>query len=127
MGCQVRNADAIRPEWQAVKLGDPLRLHPSAPPLHAAIVDPPRALVFLGSPVPAGGGSGGPAGLAATWQFVLEPLEGGRTRLLVRGRYAHGPALGDRLAMGPTFVEPISYAMERRMLRGIRERAESAR
>jgi hypothetical protein len=127
MGCRVRNADELRSEWQSVKVGDPLRLHPSAPPLHATIVDPPRALVFLGSPVPAEGGAGGPAGLAATWQFVLEPREAGQTRLLVRGRYTHGPSLGDRLAMGPAFVEPISYAMERRMLRGIKARAEGVR
>ena len=35
--------------------------------------------------------------------------------------------LATRLAFGPTFVEPIGFAMDRRMLLGVKERAESKR
>ncbi len=54
------------------------------------------------------------------WTFVLRE-ENGRTRLLSRNRFRL-PTLATRLAMLP--MEPGSLVMERRMLLGIRERAE---
>jgi hypothetical protein len=54
------------------------------------------------------------------WTFVLEPRNGG-TRLLSRNRYRL-PTLGARIAMLP--MEPASLVMERKMLRGIKQRAE---
>ena len=56
------------------------------------------------------------------WAFVLEDL-GGQTRLLSRNRVAMpDPSLGDRIGMA--VMEPGSLVMERKMLRGIKERAE---
>ena len=56
------------------------------------------------------------------WAFVLDDL-GGRTRLLSRNRIAmQDPSLGDRIGMA--VMEPGSLVMERKMLRGIKERAE---
>src|SRR3954468_21805947 len=54
------------------------------------------------------------------WTFVLEPRDGG-TRLVSRNRFRL-PALGARIAMLP--MEPGSLLMERKMLRGIKQRAE---
>jgi hypothetical protein len=54
------------------------------------------------------------------WTFVLEP-EGAGTRLVSRNRFRL-PTLGARLGMIP--MEPASLVMERKMLRGIKERAE---
>ena len=54
------------------------------------------------------------------WTFVLEPRNGG-TRLVSRNRFRL-PTLGARLGMIP--MEPASLVMERKMLRGIAERAE---
>ena len=67
-----------------------------------------------------------------TWAFVLEDLEPmrespgspGATRLLVRERY------GYLRRWAPLLVEPVevvSFAMSRKMLRGIKERAEASR
>jgi hypothetical protein len=54
------------------------------------------------------------------WTFVLEPREGG-TRLISRNRFRL-PTLVAHIGMLP--MEPGSLVMERRMLRGIKQRAE---
>ena len=108
VGCRIENADAVNPEWQDVRPGDEVRLHPQAPPLLVLAVDPGRLLV-LGEPE------------VFSWAFVLEP-EGDGTRLLVRSRGSFG--LPDVLA---PLLAPAHGVMERAMLRGVRERAERAR
>lgn len=56
------------------------------------------------------------------WTFVLVP-ENGSTRLISRNRIAmKGAAAGQRLGM--LAMEPGSLVMERRMLLGIKQRAE---
>jgi hypothetical protein len=52
--------------------------------------------------------------------FVLEPIDARTTRLIVR---RNGIALGSRV-MRRLFWEPAYFVMERRMLLGIKERAE---
>ena len=54
------------------------------------------------------------------WMFVLEE-RGGKTRLVSRNRFRL-PRLRDRIGMAP--MEPGSLVLERKMLRGIKERAE---
>lgn len=57
------------------------------------------------------------------WNFALVPLTSGQTRLLVRERVAFDSIL-TRVLMAP--VGPISFVMTRRMLLGIKARAELA-
>ncbi len=54
------------------------------------------------------------------WTFVLEARDGG-ARLISRNRFRL-PTLGARIGMVP--MEPGSLVMERKMLRGIKQRAE---
>jgi hypothetical protein len=54
------------------------------------------------------------------WSFVLDDRDGG-TRLISRNRFRL-PRRRDRIGMLP--MEPGSLVMERKMLRGIKERAE---
>ncbi len=54
------------------------------------------------------------------WTFVLE-ARNGSTRLISRNRFRL-PTLIARLGMIP--MEPASLVMERKMLRGIKQRAE---
>jgi hypothetical protein len=54
------------------------------------------------------------------WTFVLAERDG-TTRLISRNRFRL-PTLGARIGMLP--MEPGSLVMERRMLRGIEQRAE---
>jgi hypothetical protein len=54
--------------------------------------------------------------------FVVEPREGERTRLLARGRTARGPAV----ILNALLIEIPHFVMERKMLLGIKRRAERA-
>jgi hypothetical protein len=52
----------------------------------------------------------------------VEPLGAGRCRVVSRFRTACSDDLATRLMQGPALLEPVGFAMDRRMLLGIRER-----
>jgi hypothetical protein len=118
VGCDIHSADRVVPQWQDLKVGDHVKLHPEVG-LAVALVEPGRALVLRG---------GVPMGAAQppydfTWAFVLREQPEGTTRLLVRERYAYTQRWASWL------VEPVAvvaFVMSQRMLRGIRDRAEWA-
>ena len=56
------------------------------------------------------------------WTFVIEQTQEGKTRLISRNRFRL-PKLKDKIGMIP--MEPASLVMERRMLHGIKKRAEN--
>ena len=102
-GCEMRNADRIHPEWQRREIGEPVFLHPSLG-LKVDVFEPGRAI-----------------GLAGWGSWVLEPEGPGRTRLLGRGR----PIVGPGGALYYTLlVELPHFIMQRKMMLGIKERAE---
>ena len=115
VGCDIHSADRVVSEWQQVEVGDEVRLAPTAG-LRVAILEPGRALVLQGSlPI-----ARRPP-FDSTWAFVLCEQPDGTTRLLSRERY------GYRRWWAPFVVEPtqaISFVMSRKMLLGIRDRAE---
>jgi hypothetical protein len=55
--------------------------------------------------------------------FHVSGADGG-SRVVSRFRCASSDDLPTRLAIGPTLLEPLGFAMDRRMLLGIRDRAE---
>lgn len=125
-GCKIHSVDQILPTLQDVQAGELIRLGPEGYPCFAvAAADPPRALVLISADPKTGqpvefASSAGKGYSIATWQFILRPLGDGATRLLVRQRLAHSPDL--------TWVwrltEPVGFVMERKMMLGIRRRAE---
>ena len=122
VGCGVRDAERIHPEWQA-RAGDRLVLHPSGPPFEIVEAEPGRHLLVFGAPDEEARAAGRPWA-AASWLLLTQALDPERTRLVSRYRSAGSGDLRTRLAMGPALMEPIGFAMDRRMLRGIRRRAE---
>ena len=80
-------------------------------------VDAPRALVLRQAP-PEHPWNG-------VWSFHVVPEGPGRCRLLSRGRTERSSQLGVRLAT--RVGEPVTLVMTRRMLHGIKQRAERAR
>jgi hypothetical protein len=118
IGCDIHSADRVVREWQDIKAGDEVRLHPDVA-LEVAAVDPGRSLV-LRSAVPDGNA---PPPFGFTWAFALQPGPDGTTRLIVRERYAYTQPWA-RLIVEP--VEVIGFVMTQKMLRGIRSRAERA-
>ena len=118
IGCDIHSADRVVREWQDIKAGDAVRLHPDVA-LEVAAVDPGLSLV-LRSAVPDGNA---PPPFGFTWAFALQPGPDGTTRLIVRERYAYTQPWA-RLLVEP--VEVIDFVMTQKMLRGIRSRAERA-
>ena len=107
-----RSAENLLPEHQHLTLGDFI---PAAPPdvLGGRVADVTRWKVLAIEPYRA-------LVLQGWGAFVLEPLGEGATRLIVRSR---GPGAWGRLSHY-LFWEPAHFVMERRMLVGIKERAE---
>lgn len=121
VGCDIHSAERIVDSWQELEPGDLVRLHPKVA-LAVASVDPGHSLVLH-----AGAGMGdaaSPGPYDFTWAFVVRRHPGLTTRLIARERYAYTSPLSAAL------IEPVAAAsaiMSRKMLRGIRERAERAR
>jgi hypothetical protein len=122
VGCGVRNAERIHPEWQD-RRDTELVLHPRAPGLPVVDVAPGRHLVAYAAPDPAAVDGGRPW-TAASWLLMVEPLGLSRCRVISRYRSAHSADLRTRLGFGAALLEPIGFAMDRRMLAGIRERSQ---
>lgn len=104
-GCQMRNADEVHPEWQHRERGETVFLHPAGG-MSVTVFEPGRAI-----------------GLENWGTFALEPAGPARTRLLARGRVPPGLLAAPYAALW----EIPHFAMERRMLLGIKERAERTR
>jgi hypothetical protein len=103
-GCEMRNAEDIHEEWQHREIGETVFLHPTGG-LEVTVFEPGRAL-----------------GLRNWGTLVVEPDGRGRTRLLVRGVIPPGHFA----AAYAVLMEAPHFIMERRMLLGIKERAERA-
>ena len=108
--CHMRNADEIVPEWQELKVGDKIWLHPKAPPTEVAAIEPGRAIVLKG------------------WgAFVLQPIDEKTTRLIIRSQGDYNPDLGNAVLnflLWRVVFEPAHFIMQRKMLLGIKARAE---
>jgi hypothetical protein len=120
-GLHIHSAAEIRPEWQVLAVGDRVvvvpegyRPLPAGYAFRVAMVAPPRALVLRQAP-PEHPWNG-------VWSFHVLPVGRGRCRLVSRSRTEAPPQLGLRLAT--RVMEPVTLVMTRRMLRGIKQRAE---
>ena len=122
-GCKIENSSRILEEHQRLRKGDPIRLHVEVPPMTVAIVDEPTALVLHGNP----GEADDSTTISTSWAFLLLEQPEGTTRLLSRTRYHYPDDLRSRLMGGPLLVEPVSFVMERKMLRVIKALVESFR
>jgi hypothetical protein len=105
------SATDILAEFQELKVGDEIPLG-RGPGFPVKAVEPYRTLVL--------GGAGD--GFAWTWQFGLFPLDGTRTRLISRNSVRHPRTVGSCLFM--RVLEPAAFVMTRRMLLGLKKRAE---
>ncbi len=119
VGCDIHSADRIIEDWQDVAVGDTVNLYPDVG-LSVAEVDRGRALVLRGGLPDARAGT---SPYDFTWSFVLRDAPKRTTRLIVRERYKYAHRW---VAAMVEPVELVSFVMSRRMMRGIKERAEQA-
>jgi hypothetical protein len=106
LGLDMHSVDRVLPEYQHPEVGDTIGLGSNR--MRVERVEPQRVLAWRSED-----GNW-------VWTFVLEEREGS-TRLISRNRFRL-PSLAARIGMLP--MEPGSLLMERRMLHGIKERAE---
>jgi hypothetical protein len=59
-----------------------------------------------------------------SWLLFVEPVSPVRSRLISRFRSDCSEDFATRIAYGPILTEPVGYVMDRRMLQGVKERAE---
>jgi hypothetical protein len=123
--CDIHSTDRIHPELQSLAAGDLIRLGAPAgyPCFRVSRLRPAEFLVLVAAdPMPPHevATADSPGGIA-TWQWHLRPVaEGNGTRLVARQRLTYP----DTMNVMWHVVEPISFVMERQMLRGIKQRAE---
>ncbi|MCO6451106.1 MAG: hypothetical protein J5I90_10005 [Caldilineales bacterium] len=110
--CRLVNADRIHPEWQDLKVGDKVEMCPDQampPPYTVSMINPNEALIM---------GHQENGEWVNQWQFVLLPQADGNTRLVLRTRTNSVGGFWD-------IIHPGVFIMERGMLLGVKERAES--
>jgi hypothetical protein len=127
LGLEIHSADRIIPELQRLQVGDAVRLAPEDNfndlYYEVAGIEPRQALILATPGPPAVNFSKRlPYG---SWTFALIPAGDEATRLIARTRMDFGPGLANRLT-NKYALEPIHFIMERRMLLGIKRRAESS-
>jgi hypothetical protein len=123
VGLDIHTTGEIREEWQHLAVGDRVVVAPEGwGPLpdgysfRVARVEPPRALVLRQAP-PEHPWNG-------VWSFHVVDAGEGRCRLLARARTEVPASAGARVA--GRVLEPVTLVMTRRMLHGIRQRAEDS-
>ncbi len=120
-GLGIHSADSVEDRWQDLAVGDDVHLADEVA-LRVALLEPGSHVVLLGAPGP---GRPDTMPFRFSWAFVVRPLPPGRagsarTRLLVRERYLPLGAAGRAVVEA---VQPVSFVMSQKMLRGIRDRA----
>jgi hypothetical protein len=126
MGLDIHNEDRIVPAFQDLKVGDVIPFDATGFGVPVALLEPEQRLVLhgdtrtssQGAPVVRPGEY-----LAVSWGFYLEPKHPQTTRLIERFRADFSPSLQNNVFYRG-FLEPGAFVMERRMLLGIKERAE---
>ena len=112
-GLHMHSVDVVLPQFQDIEVGVAQTLGKSGPTLRVAICEKERTLVFRSDD-----GNW-------IWAFVLQPDDAGtRTKLLSRTRIATPGASYPTRWFYRYVMEPGSLIMERKMLIGIKERAE---
>jgi hypothetical protein len=117
-GAHITNADVIRPEWQHRQVGD--RVYATQEGYLGGVFDerPGWTITYLRPPQ---------AVVLGGWgAFVLVPTLDGRTRLLIRSTISNERIPTWAAAMNLTLFELPHFIMQRRMMLGIKERAEHA-
>jgi len=127
MGLDIHSADRIMAEYQGLKVGDTIPLAPDAFGLPVAILDAEQTLVLHGDTRLPGGEAMPPLKpgeyLAASWGFYLVGQGDAATRLVERWRAVYTPTVINAVFYR-AFLEPGAFLMQRKMLLGIKARAE---
>jgi hypothetical protein len=132
IGCNIHNADRLEPEWQVVKTGDLLWMHPQAG-VPIELVDTGHGFVIHGLLNTATGetvssGASMPASfIHVSWLFYVYDAGEKSTRFVSRWRLDYPPGFKNEMMNGRWLLEPVASVMDFKMLKGVRQRAETVR
>ena len=121
-----RSVDRIVPELQNLNVGDVIGIEPGGSAYTVVDIRPNEYLLLLSNgALRAGAGQAkqAPAG-QSSWLFLLRPVDAEHTQLIVRWRARINIFQSIRAFALGLVIEPIQFVMERRMMLGIKERAE---
>lgn len=127
--CQIQNADRIVPEWE-LHVGELVRLGPPGYPVHKVVgLERGRWLLLAGADIKTGEVAALPKPGQAeytnySWVFFLQKRPDGTTRLITRNRLDYAPCSFAPKLIWEWFTDPIGFVMTRKMLLGIKGRAE---
>ena len=111
-GLEMHSVDEVLPQFQDRKVGDVEQLGRSGPRLRVDVLDDERAMVLRSEDGD------------WVWAFGLYPSPDGGTVLVSRNRITTPGANNALRAFNVLVMEPGSLVMERKMLLGIKQRAE---
>jgi proline iminopeptidase len=124
-----RSADRIHPEWQSISVGHHMPSTPDGSVWWEVAALERGHFLGLRMSVDLRGRPFDPkkppprSYSDSLWAFLLEPLPGGRTRLVASGYWAFRPAWLQGI-FGFLFLEPSTWLMQTRQFAGIKRRAE---
>ncbi|MFI7003429.1 SRPBCC family protein [Nocardia sp. NPDC050175] len=111
LGLNMHSSNEILPQFQNLSVGDTFVLGKDGPKLRAVTIEPEQALVFASTDG------------HWVWAFGLYPSADG-TRLVSRNRIVLPESGSLTRLFSRLIMEPGSWIMERKMLIGIKQRAE---
>lgn len=112
-GLKIHSTESINEKWQEPRLGDILVLAPMGGP-RLIDIKKNQYLVF----------GGNNKGFKNTWSFNLLSKEKNKTRLIIRSKNQYDDKFSN-FVMWQVLTEPVHFLMEEKMMRGIKQRAES--
>jgi len=128
-GAAPRHKGELVEEWQSLRVGDPVWLHPETAPMEVRRLERNESLVFY-----TGAGAFADFGdrfeaqadpqFASSWAFFLQPLSAESTRLIVRNRSTYGPKLQNEIAVR-CLLEPLHFVVERKLLKTVKRLVEA--
>jgi hypothetical protein len=107
------SADRILPEFQHLAVGDVIPIGGAAGGFPVKAIEPGEALVLGGET----------EAFQWVWQFALAPVSRRQTRLISRNQARVPRSIASSLIM--LVLEPAAFIMTRKMLLGIKRRAEA--
>jgi len=127
VGLDFHSTRQVLPQFQEVKPGDVIPLEPGGTGYKVAEVEPNRRLVLHAAEDDFGESGVSLAGGETTWVFLLQPLGNEATRLIVRwrARFPYWRSNRPQIFLIGLALDPVEFLMERKMMLGIKERAEA--
>jgi hypothetical protein len=131
VGCNIHNADEIVADFQNTVVGDRVAMSPKGAPYIVTAIDQGRTFVLrlrvnlqtqetvdIAKPLP-------PKYQDSSWLLFLDETDKGTTRLITRSRNDWNQSRINTFFYGIFGV--ISMVMDRKMIKGIKKRAEKAK